>query len=131
MVQFSYAARSGSSAQGKARIFFTSHPDDFRFFEEIRAMILDRQNCAVYYLDPGLNPDAIFCDDSFNSEDKKSYLLDLSLMQLIVVPVTTKLLTQPNRARDVDLPFAMRHHIPVLPLMQEDGLEKLFNKVIG
>ncbi len=75
-VQFSYAARGGSSAQGKPG-FFTSHPDDFRLFDEIRAMIPDRQNCAVYYLDPGLNPDAVFRDDSFNSEGKKGYLFDL------------------------------------------------------
>ena len=131
MIQFSYAARGGSSAQGKARIYFTSHPDDFRLFEEISTMILDRQNCAVYYLDPGLNPEKSFADGSYSSEEKKTYLFDLRLMQLFVVPVTTKLLTRPNRARDVDLPFALKHHIPILPLMQESGLEQLFNVVVG
>ena len=52
-------------------------------------------------------------------------------MQLFVVPVTTKLLTKENRAMDVDVPFASENHIPVLPLMQEGGLDDMFNKKFG
>jgi tetratricopeptide (TPR) repeat protein len=52
-------------------------------------------------------------------------------MNLFVMPVTTRLLTTPNRARDVEFPYAIEHHIPVLPLMQETGLEELFNRVCG
>lgn len=52
-------------------------------------------------------------------------------MQLFVIPVTTKFLTQPSRARDVEFTFARDAHIPVLPLTQESGIEELFNIVCG
>ena len=52
-------------------------------------------------------------------------------MQLFVIPVTSSFLCEPNRARDTDLPYALEHHIPILPLLQEDGLESLFNQTCG
>lgn len=52
-------------------------------------------------------------------------------MQLFVIPVTSSFLCEPNRARDTDLPYALGHHIPILPLLQEDGLESLFNQTCG
>ena len=61
----------------------------------------------------------------------EDYKLRLREMQLFVVPVTTKLLTKENRAMDVDVPFASENHIPVLPLMQEGGLDDMFNKKFG
>ena len=90
------------------------------FFETIVKEILDRQDCAVFYPEPGTQP-----------EDVEDYELRLKEMQLFVVPVTTKLLTQKNRAMDVDVPFAFENRIPVLPLMQESGLDDIFNKKFG
>ncbi|MBQ2218289.1 MAG: tetratricopeptide repeat protein [Firmicutes bacterium] len=52
-------------------------------------------------------------------------------MQLFVMPVTTKLLTAPNRAMDVEFPFALQQHIPVLPLMMEQGLDDVFSRRFG
>ena len=89
-------------------------------FETIVKEILDRQDCAVFYPEPGTQP-----------EDVEDYELRLKEMQLFVVPVTTKLLTQKNRAMDVDVPFAFENRIPVLPLMQESGLDDIFNKKFG
>lgn len=121
MSDFQFRTRGQQSPQGKQRVYFTSHPDDFAlFFEEIQKEILDRQDCAVFYLEPGTQP-----------EDVEDYDLRLREMQLFVVPVTTKLLTKENRAMDVDVPFAFEHHIPVLPLMQESGLDDVFNKKFG
>ena len=120
MVEFRYYTRGGSSPQGKPRVYFTAHPDDFRFFDDICKEITDRQNCAIFYLDPDVKP-----------EEVADFDLRLSQMQLFVVPVTTKLLLQPNRAMDVDVPLAMLHHIPVLPLMQEGGLDDLFGRRFG
>ena len=90
------------------------------FFETIVKEILDRQDCAVFYPEPGTQP-----------EDVEDYELRLKEMQLFVVPVTTKLLTQKNRAMDVDVPFEFENRIPVLPLMQESGLDDIFNKKFG
>ena len=121
MSDFQFRTRGQQSPQGKQRVYFTCHPDDFAlFFEDIQKEILDRQDCAVFYLEPGTQP-----------EDVEDYELRLREMQLFVVPVTTNLLTKENRAMDVDVPFAFEHHIPVLPLMQEGGLDDVFNKKFG
>ena len=121
MSEFKHFTRGDSSPQGKPRVYFTAHPDDYApYFETIREEILSRQNCAVFYLEPGVDSSAV--DD---------YELRLSQMQLFTVPVTTKLLTTPNREMDVEIPFALSHHIPVLPLMQEGGLDELFNRRFG
>ncbi len=38
----------GGSPQGKPRVYFCCHPDDFdRFFEPISEEILKKHNCAV------------------------------------------------------------------------------------
>ena len=52
-------------------------------------------------------------------------------MQLFVMPVTTKLLTEPYRAMEVELPLAKEKHIPVLPLMMEQGIDDVFAKHFG
>ena len=121
MADFQYITKDDSSPQGKPRVYFTAHPDDYQiYFEEIRQDIFKRQNCVIFYLDGNTQPDKV--DD---------YELRLGEMQLFVVPVTTKLLMTPNRAMDVEIPFAASRHIPVLPLIQESGLNELFQKRFG
>lgn len=121
MADFQYKTRGQQSPQGKQRVYFTCHPDDFeKFIEEIQKEILDRQDCAVFYLEPGTQP-----------EDIEDYELRLREMQLFVVPVTTKLLINENRAMNVEVPVAFKNHIPVLPLMQESGLDNVFNAKFG
>ncbi len=112
-----YKSRGGSSPQGKPRVFFCCHPADFQpFFGPISEEVLALQNCAIYYY-----------DEPVSAEDRE---LDLKQMQLFVMPVTTRLLTAENPGL-TDFRFAMAHHIPVLPLMQESGLEELFNHKCG
>ena len=120
MAELRWYTKGGASPQGKPRVYFTAHPDDYRFFDEITKAITDRQNCAIFYLDPDVKP-----------EEVEDFDLRLGQMQLFVVPVTFKLLTKPNRAMDIDIPLALLHHIPVLPLMQESGLDELFNQRFG
>lgn len=64
-------------------------------------------------------------------EDIEDYELRLREMQLFVVPVTTKLLINENRAMNVEVPVEFKNHIPVLPLMQESGLDNVFNAKFG
>lgn len=52
-------------------------------------------------------------------------------MNLFVIPITTKLLTKPCRTIELDVPFALEKHIPILPLMQEGGLDELFTRYFG
>lgn len=109
-----------TTPHGKPRVYFCCHPQDHStYFEQISEEILQQQNCAIWYLSA---PEA--------SRDK-DFWEDLSQMQLFVLPVTRKLLTTDNPALKEDFSFAVRHHIPVLPLMQEEGLETLFNEKCG
>ena len=90
MAEFKYYTRGGSSPQGKARVYYTAHPSDHdRCMKDIREDVFKRQNCAVFCVDPELRTDEI-----------EDYELRLSQMQLLIVPVTAKLLTTSNRAID-------------------------------
>ena len=116
---FSCKTKSNSTAQGKPRVYFTAHPDDFgRFFADIAEDILSRQNCAIYYA-----PE--------NADSEEHYAFDISQMQLFLVSVTEKLLKSNCRTMRVDIPLAKLHHTPILPLMQESGLMDLFNTKFG
>ena len=121
MAEFRFFTRGDSSVRGKARIYFTAHPDDYeKYFGEICKDILERQNCAIFCLDRDTMP-----------EEVEDFELRMGEMQLLVVPVTRKLLETPNRAMDVEVPIATRKHIPILPLMQESGLDTLFGQKFG
>lgn len=113
-----YRTRGNSSPGRKPKVFFCCHPSDFNlYFESICKDIFEFQNCAIYYYD----------GEKVSDEDRS---IELTEMQLFVMPVTTRLLTCDNIAMR-DFAFAIEKHIPVLPLMQESGLEKPFNDKCG
>jgi len=115
-----YKTRGQASPQGKPKVYFCCHPDDFGYlFESVAEEILAEQNCAVWY------------PKDRNALRDDTFLNDLSQMQLFVMPVTAKLLHTENPAIDVEFPFAVAHHIPILPLMQESDLAALFNQKCG
>ena len=114
-----YRTRGDSSPQGKSRVYFCCHPQDFdRFFLQITAEIMELQNCAVYYYPP---------EAEVPPEERE---LDLRQMNLVVVPVTYRLLYHDNQAV-ADALYAIEQHIPVLPIMQEAQLEETFNQKFG
>lgn len=115
MPSLKFKTRLDSHPQGKPKVYYSSHEDNFNYFDEIVKDIFEYTDCSIWY---------------FDSEDE-DYFDSLKQMQLFVMPVTTKLLTTKNRAIDVEFKFAIENHIPVLPLMKEKGLEELFNKVCG
>ncbi|MBQ8914709.1 MAG: toll/interleukin-1 receptor domain-containing protein [Clostridia bacterium] len=120
MSSLKFKTRDMQNPRGRARVYFCCHPEDFdAFFEEVSNDILKYQNCAVWYRNES---------DPYDEEEHLSYLAE---MQLFVMPVTTRLLCTKNRALDTEFRFAVEHHIPVLPLMQEAGLDKLFNERCG
>ncbi len=112
---------SPHSPRGKERVYFACHPADFeRYFYDVATDIFRTQNCAIYY-----NPDP----DAKWSEEELD--LDFSQMQLLVIPIPSNFLFSKSRARDVEFQYAMDHHIPILPLMQEGELEMSFNEICG
>lgn len=117
MFELNYKTRNYLSPQGKPRVYFCSHPDDFNmYFNAITDEILDLQNCAIYYN-----------NDYLNNYDIEDIHEKLSQMQLFVIPITAKFLNDENRARCVEFNYALKCHIPILPLMQEDNIDELFN----
>lgn len=106
-----------ANPKGMPKVYYCCHAEDFSpYFPRISKEILNISDCAIYWYegDPG-----------------EEWELELGQMQLFVMPVTRLLLTTANRALDVEFRFALERHIPVLPLMQESGLEALFNEKCG
>ena len=115
-----FKTRGDSSPQGKQRVYFVCHPDDFnRYFDEIADDIFKSQNCAIYYKSR---------EQDYAAEE---LFAELEQMQLFVVPITTKLLTDTCSAMSAEIPFAIEHHIPILPLMQEAALYDFFAYSFG
>ena len=119
MANLRYKTRGNTNPKGKPKVYFCCHPEDFvKCFQNISNEILDKQDCAIWFADGHIERDEEFYED-------------LKQMQLFVMPVTTNLLCTENEALTVEFGFAVKNHIPVLPLMQESGLEKLFNEKCG
>lgn len=110
------------SPQGKPRVFFCCCASDFqKMFDPVSDQILETQNnAAIWYYDP-----------KEGIPDGDAFLADLSQMQLFVIPVTADFLFTDNHARTVEFAYAKEHHIPLLPLMQEEGMANDFNSICG
>lgn len=115
METIKYLTRGNVSPQGKQRIYFSSHEEDFVKFEEIAKEILTLHDVAIFHSDV----------------EKEKHLDNLSLMNLIIFPITRKFLYGENDSRLIDLKFAIKNKIPVLPIVYEENLELEFNKICG
>ena len=116
------------SPQGKPKVFFTCHEKDFNsFFDtESKAVLWADENidCAIWY-----NSDAYYYPTG--DESKEEYYSLLYDMNLFVIPVTLNFLKGNNRAYDIDFRYALDHNIPLLMIMEEQGLEDLFETMCG
>lgn len=109
----------GVSHKDKPRIYFSCHNADFdELFPEVSHYLMTSFDCAIYYYqgEPVL-------DDLFYS--------DLQRVHLFVVPVTSRLLTTPNRTMDTELPYFLKHNVPVLPFLMEQGLDEIYAQRFG
>lgn len=118
MASILYKTINHENPRRKPRVFFTCHPEDFdRYFERICKDIFKTHNCAIYYTEDMREP--------IPEQDLDTVL---GSNNLLVIPVTTKLLTEPNRAMDKDLPYALRANMPILPIMMEPDLDKQYSQ---
>lgn len=116
MATFLCRTKGNSDPKGKPRVYFTCHPEDFsRCFDKLCEDIFKTHDCAIYYTEDMREPIA--------EQDKAT---DLGQMNLYIVPVTLRLLTEPNRAMDDDLAYAKQQRIPILPFMMEPGLDAIY-----
>lgn len=118
MATFKVESKNEVDIDKKPRMYFTCHPDDFeKYFKKICDDIFKTHDCAIYYTED--------MTDVIAEDDKPVYL---GRHHLFVVPITFKLLTTPNRAMDEDIPYALKEHIPVLPIMMESGIDEFYSK---
>lgn len=75
-------------------------------------------------------PEMVFwyCDEEAREE---LLLEDIHQMNLIIAPVTKRFIEEDNISRTLVLPYAVEHHIAILPLLLEDGIEDEFNDRCG
>lgn len=118
MANLMFKTKGMVNPKGKPRVYFTCHPDDFiRTFDKVSGDLLKVSDCAIYYTE---NMNEVLSD--------REQETDLSLMNLFVIPVTRKLLENHSRAMDADLLFAKRMNIPVLPIMFDSNLDRLYGQ---
>ena len=111
-MRLSYITRGNSLPNGKAKVYITAHPEDFdACLDRISDDLLRCRNCAVYYDEERI--------ESSTPEDLSELLTG---MNLFVIPITLNFLRSKNRARNIEFPFAMKNHIPVLLLIEDPEL---------
>ena len=112
-MKLKYRTRGMSDPKGKPKVYFSSHPEDFdEALPLIAEDLLNHANCAVFY------------DEEIGSAGPADEEVEniLKEMQLVVFAVSSKFIHEKNRAKDTELPLALKNHIPVLPIMLENGL---------
>lgn len=112
-MKLQYKTRGMSDPKGKPKVYFSSHPEDFdEALPLITEDLLNHANCAVFY------------DEETGSAGPADEEVEdiLKEMQLVVFAVSSKFIHERNRAKDTELPLALKNHIPVLPIMLENGL---------
>lgn len=109
-----------------SRVYFCSHNIDLKnCLEDISKEVWDiKKTITFWYKDFGV-------DYYENDIIKDEFFKDLEQMQLFIVPVTYEFLYTDNSARTIELPFAIKHNIPVLPILKETSLALEFNKKCG
>ena len=118
MAEFKYRVKNEENIKDKPRVYFTCHPSDFdKYFDRVAADILRTQDCVIYYT-----------ADMTEALSEENLSVDIHRMNLVVVPVTLRLLIEDNRAMTVDIPYALEHGIPVLPLMMEEGIGAVYSR---
>ena len=118
-----YRTRADSSPNGKPRVYFCCHPEDFPiYFEPLTREILELWDCAVWYI-----PES----GDMPLEDQEMFTDSLLQMQLFVIPVSETFLFKESSARVREFPLAVEQHIPVLPILVDSGLAMDFNRICG
>ena len=118
--------RGDSSPYGKPNVYFSCHPLDFEeVLPSISKDLLDHSNCAVWY-DTELASRQNAADGDGNPVSPKDLEDILKEMQLMVFAVSSHFLDQKDPTNELELSLALKHRIPVLPIMLENGLATKF-----
>ena len=117
MAEFKVRTNGNSDPHDKPRVYFTCHPDDFdRYFDKICEDVFRTHDPAIYYT-----------EDMSEALDENNINVDLKRMNLFLVPITFRLMNEPNRAMAVDIAYAKEKNIPILPFMMESGIDEIYS----
>ena len=105
------------------KVFICATGKDLKqYFEVLSEDLFKAQsNISVWY--PVEDPETPGNEDS--------YMSLLADMDLFVIPVTAAFLDEESRARTVEMPYAMEHGIPVLPILFGKVPKSRFSEVCG
>lgn len=109
---------SNINSAGKQKVYLCCHPEDQdMYYDSIRAdLIRANDNIAIFRE-----------SDPYSDYNEAELFSMLDSMNLFVVIVTGRFLTERSRAYSADLDFAVKNHIPVLPIAVESGITDIFN----
>lgn len=117
----SYISRGEITGAKKPRVYFCSHPRDYElYFSSICDDLFLEKDCVIYYT-----------DDMNRPLSEENIKVDLSSMNLFVIPITRRALSERNRAIEVDIKIAMENHIPILPILLENDIDDLYSRIFG
>lgn len=121
-MKLQYKTRGMSDPKGKPKVYFSCHPKDFHdAFPIVSEDLLQHANCAIWYdADLAAAADTAAQDEGGTTEEDLEDLL--REMQLVVFGVTSRFIHESHRAKDMELPLAMKNHVPILPIMLEEHL---------
>lgn len=99
-----HITKGNVDAKGKPRVYVAGTVGDVEnYVQKTAELLFGHNSCAVYY----------------NSPADEADVTELECMQLVVLIVTRNLLYGENAAYSTVFPFAMKKHIPVLPIIME------------
>lgn len=123
---FAYETCIGDYDSNKLHVYYCAHPDDYnQYIDEIKKNIFvaKPESAFIYHEDTDFDK-----YDSEDIEEVRNYILSA---HIIVIPITRKFLSEKNFARDEEFAEAVRNNIPLIPIMEENGLEADFNRICG
>jgi tetratricopeptide (TPR) repeat protein len=115
--------KGDASPRGKRKIYISYCPDDSELLEQTISELLESGDSSDY---------ALYFDEAPGENDDGEQLFSsLREMQLMVLVVTNRFLRSCPHGTGVELPFAMREKIPVLPLLSGEVDVEEFNRICG
>ena len=122
-----YKQLGRGSVKGSQKVYLCAAPGDHaKYFDSIAAGLSACYSDISLWYTAGEGSSG-----QGASGETEDWLFDLLQMNLFVIPVTRKFLTEENSARETEFVFAIKNRIPVLPILEEPGLEELFNEKCG
>ena len=119
MPKLSYLTKDNINPKNRGKIYLCHHPEDKNFcLTEISEDIWDLGNYAIFY-------------DGDPYENDHSFYSDLDEIHLCLMIVTRRFLTEESIAKSQIFPYFKSHNIPILPILIDSGIDRMFESTLG